>query len=227
MQNDILYMLGVVAVGWAVTFAFRSAPFVIARALGRDLPPWLSSLSVWISPVVIAGLILYSFSTLSWRTPWPYLAGALTVGLQLWRRNGLVSILAGTALYMVLLANCGCVHDRTLDLDAKHPSIVVTAQGDVYFGGERVRVADVPECLHDAGVPTTSTIPVLLEGEIEKVPEARNLMLVMRLGGYTRSVLVTKRHAESEAVDPSKRRELPPDPTPQPAPRRIRWRGSR
>jgi len=33
----------------------------------------------------------------------PYLAGALTISLQLWRRNPLISITAGTALYMALV----------------------------------------------------------------------------------------------------------------------------
>ena len=55
-----------------------------------------------VSPVVIAGLIAYSYCGLEWRAAAPYLAGALTVALQLWRRNPLLSILAGTAMYMAL-----------------------------------------------------------------------------------------------------------------------------
>ena len=40
---------------------------------------------------------------MQWRTASPYLAAALTVGLQIWRRNPLLSIVAGTAVYMALL----------------------------------------------------------------------------------------------------------------------------
>jgi branched-subunit amino acid transport protein AzlD len=40
---------------------------------------------------------------MQWRTAAPYLAAALTVGLQVWRRNPLLSIIAGTVAYMALL----------------------------------------------------------------------------------------------------------------------------
>ena len=43
------------------------------------------------------------FVGMVWRTFMPYAAGALTVLLQLLWKNGLVSIFAGTALYMILV----------------------------------------------------------------------------------------------------------------------------
>ena len=51
----------------------------------------------------IGCLIIYSFAGMQWRAAAPYLAAALTVGLQIWRRNPLLSIIAGTAAYMALL----------------------------------------------------------------------------------------------------------------------------
>ena len=40
---------------------------------------------------------------MQWRAASPYLAAVLTVGLQIWRRNPLLSIVVGTVAYMALL----------------------------------------------------------------------------------------------------------------------------
>lgn len=102
-SSRILYLIALVAVGWAVTYALRSLPFMLFSRKARELPPWVGRLGVLISPVIIAFLIVYSYSSLEWRTLGPYLAGAVTVALQLFWRNPLVSIIAGTATYMILL----------------------------------------------------------------------------------------------------------------------------
>ena len=102
--ETIIYLLGIVATAWAVTFALRALPFVIFAGRRRPLPRWVERFGDLVSPVIIAGLIVYSYSGMEWWTAWPYLAGALTVGLQLWKGNALASIIAGTALYMSLLA---------------------------------------------------------------------------------------------------------------------------
>ena len=104
MEGDIAYMAGIVAAGFAVNFGLRALPFVLFGARRGPLPAWVSKLGDVVSPVIIAGLIVYSFSGTEWRTAWPYVAGAVTVGLQLWVRNPLLSILAGTAAYMAMLA---------------------------------------------------------------------------------------------------------------------------
>lgn len=103
MSDEILYMTGVVAVGFAVNFGLRAIPFLLFAGKDRTVPAWVTRLGDVISPVIITCLVFYSFSGLEWRTYAPYLAGALTVALQLWRRNPLVSIIAGTALYMFLV----------------------------------------------------------------------------------------------------------------------------
>ena len=97
---------GIVAMG-LVSFALRAFPFAAAQwlqkhALVRRVGDFL--------PLAIMTLLLVHSSTGSATqhpgTPWPEaLAVALVVGLQ-WRwRNPLLSILAGTGLY-VLLRNC-------------------------------------------------------------------------------------------------------------------------
>lgn len=101
--SRILHLLAVVLVGWCVTYALRALPFVLFSRKARELPPWVGRLGVLISPVIIAFLIVYSYSSLEWRTLSPYLAGLLTISLQIIRGNPLLSIVAGTALYMTLL----------------------------------------------------------------------------------------------------------------------------
>ncbi len=224
MKDEILYMLGVVAVGFVVTYALRALPFLLFAGRSRALPPWVERFGNLISPVIITALVVYSYSGLAWRTAWPYLAGALTVGLQLWKRNPLVSIVAGTALYMCLLA-CGCTTCRTLELDAKNPAVRVSTQG-VLFGDVYVTPARVPEILADYEVPHDRVIHILLDPDVRDLRPARVLMACLRKGGYTRPVLVTARHAESYVAEkkpksaPSRRAEAAP------AKKSIRYKGA-
>ena len=102
-SSRILYLVALVLVGWCITYALRALPFILFSRKAKKLPAWIERLGVLISPVIIALLIVYSYSSLEWRTINPYLAGLLTVSLQIILRNPLVSIIAGTTLYMTLL----------------------------------------------------------------------------------------------------------------------------
>lgn len=94
--------LGILAVSFAVIYLLRAFPFIVCgRSSGERR--WLKAAEKWLSPIVIAILIVYSYAGLEWRTPWPYIAGAVVVVLQLIFSNGLLSIFAGTALYMMLV----------------------------------------------------------------------------------------------------------------------------
>jgi len=199
MAERILYLLGVVAVGWAVTFGLRALPFLLFAGRNRALPPWVERLGNVISPVIIAGLVVYSYSDLEWRTAWPYLAGALTVGLHLWKGNALASIVTGTVVYMLLL-NVGCVSLPEVIVDASDPSVTFRADG-VYFDETRVEIADVPPILEEAEIPHARTIHILLAEGVTDLGPARQLMATLAKAGYTRPVLVTKRHATSEKLD--------------------------
>ena len=115
MKTEVLYMLGVIAVGFAVNYALRALPFLVFGGRDRAIPAWIDRLSGFISPVIIAGLIVYSYSGSAWWTPWPYLAGVVTIALQVWRRNPLVSIVTGTAVYMLLINCCSAGNVWTED----------------------------------------------------------------------------------------------------------------
>jgi branched-subunit amino acid transport protein AzlD len=203
MKDEALYLLGVVAVGFAVNFGLRALPFALFAGRTRELPAWVTRVGAFVSPVIIGCLVVYSFSGLAWRTAWPYLAGLLTVALHLWKRNAFASIVAGTIVYMCLLT-CGCVTARTVSLDPAAPSLVVKVAG-VYFDGARVSPAAAAEILDDAGVARDRTIPILLDENVRDLREARLLMRTLAKAGYRRPVLVTRRHAEAVNVDPKKR----------------------
>ena len=198
MAEDILHAAGIVAVAWAVTFGLRSLPFLVFAGRGRDVPPSVERFGSIISPVIIAGLIVYSYSALEWRTAWPYIAGVLVVALQLWRRNALLSIIAGTVLYMCLLS-AGCASNDYGDivLDAAHPSIRYSTRG-ILIGERYVDPIKVPKILKSYDVPTDRVIHILVDEEAEHdLKHARAFMGLLAHNGYRRSVLVTKKRAES------------------------------
>ena len=216
MENEFLYMLAVVGAGWAVTYAMRALPFILFARRGRELPGWVSRFGSFISPVVIAALIVYSYSGLQWRTPWPYLAGALTVALQLWRGNPLVSIAAGTALYMALVSCCGCAsapRERELVDDASHPLIRFTNHG-MKFRDRYVTPEEAVRLLEKNKVPKDATIHMLVDEDFAQ-PRATWVFQHNYLGkaGYRKAIVVHARRAESMSPKSgSSRRPAPPPP---------------
>ena len=197
MKEEIVYMLGIVGVGFAVNYALRALPFLLFSGRSRELPPWVDRLGKVISPVIIGCLIVYSYSGSAWRTPWPYIAGVVTVALQVWKRNPLMSIIAGTAVYMLLLNCCGCATQHQVrSLDAKNPELRMTSSG-VYMGEERIAPEDVLEALEDAEIPKDRAIHILLDRDMKDLRAPRVLMALLSRGGYTRSILVTSEHGAS------------------------------
>lgn len=92
----------IILVAFGVIFSLRALPFLLMSRSAGD-GKWFKIAEKWLSPIVIALLVVYSFSTLEWRTYMPYLAGLVTVVFQLLWRNGLVSIFAGTLFYMIFV----------------------------------------------------------------------------------------------------------------------------
>ena len=128
------------------------------------------------------------------------------------------------ALACALVLAEGCVSRRTVVLDAKNPAVRVSVNG-VLFGDTFVKPQEVPEILDDHGVPRDRVIHILLDGDVRNLREARFLMACLGRAGYTRPVLVTKRHAES--VNMGKRKNVAPKSSVRPAkPQKIRYRSS-
>lgn len=92
-----------------VVIALRSIPFVLFAGR-RKVPAWLLYLGKVLTAAAIAMLVVYSlYSNLNYpvcggANLLPALAAsALTVVLHWWGKNPLVSIIAGTACYMLLI----------------------------------------------------------------------------------------------------------------------------
>ena len=93
-----------VAVMAAVTFLLRALPFLVFH---KETPPYRSFLGKVLPPAIIGMLVIYCLKDVDiFRAPYglpELIAGLSVVGLQAWKRNSLVSILAGTVIYMVLI----------------------------------------------------------------------------------------------------------------------------
>lgn len=230
MGAEVLYMLVIIAAGFAVNYTLRALPFILFAGRDRALPGWVTKLGAIISPVIIGGLIIYSFATLkqadgssACRTYWPFAAGILTVVLQLWRRNALASIVAGTVVYMLLL-NCGCA-TRQVSFDAQNPAVAVTAAG-VRFGEETVRPEEVPGLLAGLDVPRDRVIHILIGSDVREgtaqFADAKHVMGALVKAGYKRPILVRERTATSAAVG---KRKPAPKGTPAAQPKqKIRYK---
>ena len=105
---DSNYALGVLAAMAVVTFGLRALPFLAARWLQDH--PLVQRLGRFLPLAIMTLLLLHTLVGSARQDPsgpWAELAAVATVvALQWWRRHALLSILAGTALY-VLLRNPG------------------------------------------------------------------------------------------------------------------------
>jgi branched-subunit amino acid transport protein AzlD len=99
------YVAGVFLAMAAVTVLCRAAPFLFF--IKRRPPAVVDFLQRYIPPMIMTVLVLGSYKGLSFARP-PYgvpeiAAGLAVAALHLWKRNTLLSIFAGTALYMLLI----------------------------------------------------------------------------------------------------------------------------
>ena len=94
-----------IAVIALVTAALRFAPFVLFA--GGKTPAWLRYFGEVLPYAVMAMLVVYCLRGVSFQTAAGFLpsliACAIVVGSYVWKRNTLLSILAGTITYMLLV----------------------------------------------------------------------------------------------------------------------------
>lgn len=93
-----------IAVMSAFTVLLRALPFLVFR---KKVPAYVSYLGRVLPPAIIGMLVIYCLKDTA-VTAAPFgapelIAGALVVILQAWKRSTLLSILSGTAVYMLLI----------------------------------------------------------------------------------------------------------------------------
>jgi len=101
----LTYLLLVVLVMTLATYFTRAAPFIFFSK--REPPAFLNYLQRLMPAVVMVVLVFASYKDINFGAA-PHgipalAAGMLTAGLHFWKRNTLLSIAGGTALYMVLI----------------------------------------------------------------------------------------------------------------------------
>ena len=99
MKTAIL--IGVMALVTALT---RFLPFILFR---KNTPAYISYLGRVLPTAIIGMLVVYCLKDVSlMRAPHglpELIACACVVAVQVWRRNAIISILSGTAVYMLLI----------------------------------------------------------------------------------------------------------------------------
>ncbi len=98
------YVAAVVGVAAVLTWGLRAAPFAVLAPMRDSTVVRHLSLHMPLGVMLIlAAYTLRDVPTDTALAALPYVAAvAVTVGLHLWRRNALVSILVGTAVHVAL-----------------------------------------------------------------------------------------------------------------------------
>ena len=108
MENTHYLLLFIIVMAIA-TFMTRLLPFLLLYKISDH--PMLLYLGRYLPPVMMVLLLIYCFRDLHFSAfsdgPAELLALALVIVLHLWRGNALLSIMAGTALYMFLCQSTG------------------------------------------------------------------------------------------------------------------------
>jgi branched-subunit amino acid transport protein AzlD len=101
---DTGYLLSFILVMTVATFATRLLPFVIFQKQSKH--PMMSYIAKYTPPMIMSILVLYVLKNVDFKSVESIntlVAIATTVGIHLWKGNSLLSIFAGTFLYMYLI----------------------------------------------------------------------------------------------------------------------------
>ena len=99
-----MHAAALVAAMSVMTILTRFLPFIVFR---KNTHRYITYLGKVLPPAIIGMLVIYCLKDVSLLAK-PFgipelIAAACVVGLQVWKRNSLISILTGTVVYMVLV----------------------------------------------------------------------------------------------------------------------------
>lgn len=102
---DATYLAAALGIAVVITFALRAIPFALKESLSGSA--LVGDLGRWMPLGAVAILAVYCLSTIDPALPRESLgtiAGTVvTVGVHAWRRNAVLSIVAGTATCLLVL----------------------------------------------------------------------------------------------------------------------------
>lgn len=104
-MSETLQMLVTISVIALTTFATRVLPFLCFGS--KEPPEMLSTIEKNLPPMILLLLIVYCLKDVQWLIA-PYGVPELftigvVAGLHFWKKNAMLSIFAGTGLYMALV----------------------------------------------------------------------------------------------------------------------------
>ena len=112
MSQQTVFITAVIIVTAGVTILLRAFPFLLFSS-GKKCPPIISYIGEVLAPAAIAMLSIYclvsayrnqTFADGGYGLP-ELLASATVILLHWWKRNPLLSIITGTAVYMLIIQN--------------------------------------------------------------------------------------------------------------------------
>ena len=105
-MTDTVYTFILIAVAAIVTIALRAVPFVLFGGK-RKMPDKIRQIADILPPAIMGVLVIYCLknpiASLDMSLVYQLIAVAVVVLMHLWRRNTLLSIFTGTAVYMLLI----------------------------------------------------------------------------------------------------------------------------
>ena len=105
-EGSNLYIAIGILIMAVVTVALRAIPFLVFGGK-RKAPQFITYLSNMLPYAVMAMLVVYCLKNISFSSAGSFvpelISVAVVVGLHLWRHNTILSIVAGTVCYMLLV----------------------------------------------------------------------------------------------------------------------------
>jgi len=105
-MSNTLFAALTIAVVALVTMLIRFLPFLVFRG-NRETPKTVTYLGQVLPYAIMSMLVVFCLKSTSFAAPGyglpELIASAVVIGLHLWKHNTLLSILAGTVLYMLLV----------------------------------------------------------------------------------------------------------------------------
>ncbi|MBO4235250.1 MAG: AzlD domain-containing protein [Firmicutes bacterium] len=102
---NTMHSILLIAVMSAVVIFLRAVPFIIFR--GNKTPAFIEYIGKYLPYAIMGMLLVYCFretAIISWPHGLPELIAIfITAGLQVWRKQALLSIVVGTVSYMLLV----------------------------------------------------------------------------------------------------------------------------
>ncbi len=106
MPTDVLTTISAIAIISLITWFTRALPFLIFSGK-KELPATVLYLGSMLPASIMVILVIYCMRDIDFSNfPFgaaEFISVILVIGLQVWKKDNFLSILAGTACYMILI----------------------------------------------------------------------------------------------------------------------------